>query len=104
MDADINKQVYSIPEIVDILTPVARAHGIDKVYLFGSYARGEATSDSDIDLRIDSGRIKSLFELGSFYVDLEEGLKKSIDIVTSDAMSDKFYNSIKREEVILYEK
>jgi len=40
--------------------------------LFGSYARGEATDDSDIDLFIDKGHLKSLIQYFAFINDLEE--------------------------------
>jgi predicted nucleotidyltransferase len=99
---DSRNRPYTIAEIKDIVTPIARTHGVAKVYLFGSYARGEATGNSDIDLRIDSGKITTLFALGGFYSDLEEYLQKTIDIVTEDSMSERFYNRIKNEEIMLY--
>ena len=43
-------QVYSIDEIREIVAPIAKQHGVDKVFLFGSYARGDATPASDVDL------------------------------------------------------
>ena len=47
--------IYSIEDIRDRITPIAIAYGLKAVYLFGSYARGEATSESDVDLLVDSG-------------------------------------------------
>jgi len=99
-----SNKTYSIPEIQEIVAPFAKEYGVEKVYLFGSYARGEATTDSDVDLRIDSGKIKTLFTLGGFYADLKESLGKPIDIVTSDAISEKFHSHIEREEVVIYER
>jgi predicted nucleotidyltransferase len=96
------RRVYTLSEIKDIVTPIARSHGVDKVCVFGSYARGEAIWKSDIDFRIDSGKIRTLFDLGGFYADLEEGLRKPIDIVTSDAVSDEFYDAIEKDEVVIY--
>jgi len=93
---------YTIAEIKSIISPIAKAHGVNRVYLFGSYARGDATENSDIDLWIESGRINTLFALGAFYSDLEEGLKKTIGITTEDAISENFRNQIKDEELILY--
>ena len=46
-------RVYTIEEIKSIVAPIAAAHDVDRIYLFGSYARGEATASSDIDLRVD---------------------------------------------------
>ena len=45
---------YTIDEISQRVMPVAKRYGLSAVYLFGSYARGEATSKSDIDLLIDT--------------------------------------------------
>ena len=48
-------QVYSIDEIREIVAPIAKQHGVDKVFLFGSYARGEADAQSDLDFLIFGG-------------------------------------------------
>lgn len=45
--------VYTTAEIADKVRPIAKAYGIDKIYLFGSYARGEATEESDIDFYVE---------------------------------------------------
>ena len=42
--------VYSIEEIRQRIEPVAKKYGVSMIWLFGSYARGEATEKSDIDL------------------------------------------------------
>jgi predicted nucleotidyltransferase len=100
--AKYTRHIYTLSEIKNIVAPIAQSHSVDKVYLFGSYARGEAIWKSDIDFRIDSGKIRTLFDLGGFYADLEERLRKPIDIVTSDAVSDELYSGIKGEEVVIY--
>jgi predicted nucleotidyltransferase len=97
------RRIYTLPEIKEIITPIARNRGVGKVYLFGSYARGDAIWKSDVDFRIESGKIRNLFDLGGLYTDLEEGLRKPIDIVTSGRINEKFYNNIKDEEILLYE-
>lgn len=63
-----NRKVYSIEEISRIVTPIADDMGIEKVYLFGSYARGKATPDSDVDLVFVSGKIDSYLGIGKLYV------------------------------------
>lgn len=47
-----------ISEIRKFVSKRAEEYGAERVYLFGSYARGEATENSDIDLHIDKGRIR----------------------------------------------
>lgn len=104
-------KIYTIEEIQRIVEPIARKHGVGRVYLFGSYARGEATEHSDIDLRIDSGRIKSLLGLGGLYAELQDAFAKPLDIVTTEALSHKanrritadFQKRIREDERLLYE-
>lgn len=95
-------KIYTIDEIKKIVSPIAKAHGIKRIYLFGSYARGEATPTSDIDFRIDKGNIKGLFALGSLYADLEEAINVPIDLLTTESLDSEFMSEIKLEEVLIY--
>ena len=72
-----NMLPYTIEEISARVAPVAKKYGLASVYLFGSYARGEADANSDVDLLVDvSGtEIDTLLKLGGLYNDLEEALK-----------------------------
>ena len=49
------QKVYSIREIENILHPVFAGYGVRRAVLFGSYAKGQATPRSDIDILVDSG-------------------------------------------------
>ena len=97
------RQTYSINEIADLVAPIARAYGAERVALFGSYARGKAKPGSDIDLHIDNGRIKGLFQLAGFQRELEEKFSVPVDVLTTGALSNEFLKNIKDEEIILYE-
>ena len=96
-------QIYAIEEIKDVVCEIAKKYGVERVSLFGSYARGEARQDSDIDLRIDKGRIRGLFQLSGFHLDLEEKLKTHVDVLTTESLNDKFLKRISGEEILLYE-
>ena len=104
-------KIYTITELEQIIAPIARQHGVSRVYLFGSYARGEATEASDVDLCIDSGRIKSLFQLGGLYADLEDALEKPLDLVTTDGLRNNtsrvsnadFIRRLEEDRKLLYE-
>lgn len=103
-------KIYTIEELREIITPIAIRHNVDKVYLFGSYARGEANADSDVDLRVDAAQLRGLFALGGLYTDLEDALQKSLDLVTTESLqfhmqkqqTKRFWNTIHGEEVMLY--
>lgn len=77
--------IYTINEIADKVLPIAEAYDIDRIYLFGSYARGEATEESDIDLYVEFSKPLGL-RYCSFVSDIEERLGKCIDIITKDGL------------------
>ena len=79
---DIDPSVLTIKQIKGKMKPVIEKYGIKDVYLFGSYARGEANRDSDVDIYCDSGNTKSLFDEVSLKEDFEEALGKKVDVVT----------------------
>lgn len=93
---------YSIDELRRIITPIAQEHGVESVSLFGSYSIGTASADSDVDLKIEKGRLRSLFQLGGFRLAVEDALKLSVDLITSEASDPVFLDSIGRDEVLLY--
>ena len=99
--------VYTIDEIRQRVLPVAEKYRLKAVYLFGSYARGEAREDSDIDLLVDlSGAdLSGFFAIGGLYNDLETALQKEIDLLTTASfeqpchrMSDKLFQEIVNKE------
>jgi predicted nucleotidyltransferase len=104
--------VYTIEEMKRLIIPILIKYGVDKAYIFGSYARGEATPESDIDILIKRGNIKTLFELGGLYYELEEILSKSIDVLTeetfteqtTDELDEEFYSEIIKERELVYER
>ncbi len=95
-------KVYSLDEIRSIAAPIAARHGVSALYLFGSYARGEATPESDLDFRIEKGKIRSLFQLTGFEMDMEESFDKPLDVLTTSMLSEQFLRSIQPEEVLIY--
>lgn len=106
--------VYTTSEIASIVRPIAEKYNLKAVFLFGSYARGEAKESSDIDLLVDSTgtALKGLFALGALYCDLEEALGNKIDLITVGALEQKaqmpseesFCETIKRERIKIYDK
>lgn len=53
---------YTIEEIREKTVPIAKSYGIKRMSLFGSYARGDAKDDSDVDICIDKGELQSLLQ------------------------------------------
>ena len=95
-------KVYTLEEIRAKAVPIAKKYGVKKLSLFGSYARGEADAQSDLDFLVDDGEIKSLFKYLDFVYDLEEEFGCHIDAVSTGIQNKKFLSEIQKDEVILY--
>lgn len=105
--------VYTLEEIKEKVLPIIQKYRIPAMYLFGSYARGDATEESDIDFLVDTTgtELTSLLRLGALYCDLEDVFEKQIDLITIRAiMQDScmesdidFRNTVLRERVKLYD-
>ena len=95
--------VYSVQQITEKITDVAVKYGVDRVTLFGSYARNLADESSDVDLRVDKGKFRGLFQFSEFYDELCDRLQKKVDVITTDSMSPEFIQRIRSEEIVLYE-
>lgn len=105
--------IYTVQEIQSRVMPVTKKYGIKAVFLFGSYAKGTATEDSDIDLLIDTSgtALRSLLSLGALYNDLEAVLEKKIDLITIRSLEQRtqmpseaaFREAVMKERVRLYD-
>jgi len=65
---------------------IAAKHGAYNVRVFGSVARGEADTESDVDLLVDVGPEHSSFFPGGLLADLEDLLGCQVDVLTEDAL------------------
>jgi predicted nucleotidyltransferase len=66
-----------------LIRSILRAHGVQHASLFGSYARGEQHTTSDIDLVVELPPGASLFDLSALGLALEDALSRKVDLVTS---------------------
>jgi len=97
--------MLSIEEIRSYITPVVEKYPIERVILFGSYARGEATEKSDVDLIVESGgkmRNTKIFTLGG---ELLGVLPVRVDVydILEIANPSALYENIQKDGVIIYE-
>lgn len=95
---------YTIKELQKVVVPLAKQYGVKSVSLFGSYSKGTANQDSDVDFLIEKGNLKGLFALSSFRLALEDALQTSVDLVSKDISDEAFLNMISKDEVVLYRK
>lgn len=84
----------------DILRLAAR-YGASNVRIFGSVARGEADSESDIDLLVVMEPGRTLFDLSELLMDLQDLLGREVDIVTEKGLHERIRERILKEAVLL---
>jgi predicted nucleotidyltransferase len=78
--------------------PIARA------YLFGSQARQEADTDSDVDLLVDLESGVTLFEFARMQSELEDLLARKVDLVSSQGLNPRLQPYVERDKRLIYEK
>lgn len=88
-----------IKEVIEI----CKAHGTQKVAIFGSFVRGEAGPDSDVDLIVDFGRPIGLLALVRLERELSDLLGRKVDLLTEKAISPHLRDRILREQQVIYE-
>ncbi len=95
--------VITLENITALVKPLAKKYHVKEIYLFGSYARGEADEHSDFDFLVFGGegfKLTSILALGE---ELREVLKKKVDIFEiREVNQDRdFYKTIMREKVLV---
>ncbi|HVR99390.1 MAG TPA: nucleotidyltransferase domain-containing protein, partial [Thermoanaerobaculia bacterium] len=65
---------------------IAEQHGASQVRVFGSVARGDARSDSDVDLLVKAGPHTSPWFPAGLILDLEELLERKVDVLTEGGL------------------
>ena len=97
--------MLSIEEIKSYIIPVVEKYPIEKVILFGSYARGDAKETSDVDLIVESGGHlfnRKIFALGG---DLLMALPVRVDVydILEIANPSLMYENIQKDGVVIYD-
>lgn len=104
---DENRSPLSLDDISNAVSSTAQSFpAIRRAYLFGSYARGEATSESDVDLRLELDETSgtSLYDLAHLQKTLERTLETSVDLVTASTIKNQaLADAIERDKVLIYE-
>ena len=102
----MTRKIYTIDEIKEILKEILKDEPVYKVILFGSYAKGEATSKSDLDFIIDTKETLRGFALLSVICKIEDKFRKDIDCfekyeIIKNSRIDK---EIQKTGVVVYER
>jgi predicted nucleotidyltransferase len=85
------------------LVQLCKANGISRLVLFGSAARGEATSTSDIDLIADLPDNATLLDMIRLEREVANALGRDVDLLTESSISPYIREHITDDMVVLYE-
>ena len=80
---------------------IAARHGVQRVRVFGSFARGEANEDSDLDLLIEAGPRTPPWFPGGLLADLEEELGRRVDVAEESTLHPLIRDRVLREAIPL---
>ena len=101
--------IYTIEQLKEKITPVALKYNLPAVYVFGSYARGEATESSDVDVLVDiKGSIVKGWIIGGLHNDLCESVGKEVGLITTGALEQEsertpwFNDNVRKDMVKIY--
>ena len=89
----------TINKIKKKIKPILKENKVKKAGIFGSYARGEESENSDIDILIDLDKNLSLLKLIELKIKLEKILKKKVDLIEYDLIHPLIKKDAFKEEV-----
>lgn len=92
----------SIQEIKKKIKPILKHHDVKRAAFFGSYARGEEKKNSDIDILIEYRKNdKSLLDFVGLKLDLEEKLRKKVDLVEYSTIRPRIKDRVLKEQLFI---
>ena len=91
----------SIQEIKEKITPILQRYGVTKAAIFGSLAKGEATTSSDVDILVEIKNDMSLLDFIGVKIELEEALKMKVDLVEYDTIKPIIKERILAEQEVI---
>ena len=97
----------STQTMTQVLADYFKTQPVLKAWLFGSYARGEETEDSDVDILFVPDRSEkpfTLFTMGGMYMDLRELLGREIDLVEEGSLRPYAAATANRDKRLIYER
>lgn len=96
------KAVNTIPTIKRRVVPILKRHAVKRASIFGSFARGEAKANSDVDFLIEyKSKNKSLFDLVDLKSELEETLGRKVDVITYNSIYWGLRDRILAEQIVI---
>ncbi len=89
-------------KLIEKLIHILKKYGAKRIEIFGSYARGDAKAESDLDVIVEFKNVKSLLELVGIEQELEDSLGIKVDLLTKDAISPYLIDRIEKELKVVF--
>ena len=96
--------LMSTQQMTQQIAEYFKTQPVQKAWIFGSFARGEETPDSDVDILIVPDQMVGLFKLSGMHLDLQELLKMRVDLVTDKGLLTTARKSVDRDKILIYER
>lgn len=100
----MRKCIINMEDIVLTVKPLACKYQVEKIYLFGSYARGEADYNSDLDFLIIGGEKFKLTNILSIGEELREAFNIEVDVfeISEINKDSELFKSIMKDKILIY--
>jgi predicted nucleotidyltransferase len=91
----------NIENIKEKILPILKKHGIQKAAICGSFARGEESEDSDIDILVEVAEDLSLFDFVGIKLEIEKIVGREVDLIEYDTIKSAIKESLLEEEIAI---
>ena len=97
----MSNTIYTMEKIKDLVKPIANKYNVQSIYLFGSYARGEADENSDLDFLVFGGESFKLTNIFALAEDLRDAFQRQVDVfeISEINIDSDFYLNIMNERL-----
>jgi hypothetical protein len=105
-DGTYNMVIMSTQTMTQLIAEYFKTQPVLKAWIFGSYARGEETPESDVDILVefDKDARVSLMKHAGMIVDLEQKLNRPIDLVVNGTLLPFARKSADQDKILIYER
>jgi len=93
--------MIALEDVKERIAPILRRYDVKRAALFGSFVRGEAREDSDIDVVVEFKDGRSLLDLVSLRLELEAELGREVDVLTYNALNPRLKKMVMEEQVAI---
>lgn len=92
--------------MIETIREYFKTQPVLKAWVFGSYARGEETPESDVDILVvyDDSKPVGLMKIANMYVNLKKLLQREVDLVEEGTLLPFAVESANRDKILIYER